>query len=348
MNHRETSFTGNIAFEDRIIAANFNKIGKDIFIANFKLQEEFKFQEKLTFKNKSKELTVLLPSISKYNKRKLLKLSKFFETPEEKETGAETGKNKDKYELIIAFASVEKFLKIDELLDFFSLNREDVLEFLVQKEIEQQIKIIDFYHLCIISNENLESYLEELNQIFTECFTNRVKNIKLLEIETRTKLPQSSIFFKYLLHRLTKNFSYRIVKDEIIFQKLALSETEKNSLDAIENIVKKNKLSVFTIENIIDNSDMLYKEVNDSLWVLVENGKIVQLTESFFILKEELHKIINRLKKFKRNEGEIISIQALREMTYFPRKYLIILFEYFDSQRITQRVDNNRKILLSV
>ena len=116
----------------------------------------------------------------------------------------------------------------------------------------------------------------------------------------------------------------------------------------IERLLRKNKLAIFSIEDIIKVSDLEYKEINDSLWYLLSDDEIVQLNEKYFIFSEDLDKIINRLKKYKRNQGEMIDIKSLREMTAFNRKNLITLFEYFDSRKITQRINSKRKILLVV
>jgi hypothetical protein len=43
----------------------------------------------------------------------------------------------------------------------------------------------------------------------------------------------------------------------------------------------------------------------------------------------------------------MIDFIAFREMTSLSRKYLIVLFEYFDSRQITQRQGDKRKILVS-
>ena len=79
---------------------------------------------------------------------------------------------------------------------------------------------------------------------------------------------------------------------------------------------------------------------------MLNEGKFLQLDERYFIFSEEYAKIINRLKKFKRNQGDILTFDDLRDMTAYSRKYLIVLFEYWDRQNITCRVGNQRKILL--
>jgi hypothetical protein len=80
---------------------------------------------------------------------------------------------------------------------------------------------------------------------------------------------------------------------------------------------------------------------------MLDEEKLLQLDERHFIFSEEYGKIINRLKKFKRNQGDIMTFDDLRSLTSYTRKYLIVLFEYWDGQNITRRVGNKRQILLS-
>jgi hypothetical protein len=340
LKQRENSFTGSLLTESGVVSANFRKIGKDIFIANFKTQMEFKFLETVTLKKRNKDMLVLLPVLSKYNKRKLTKISKFLsnESPEGRE-------NKT---IILKLLTVEKFLKAQYLLSFFALSKKELVNFLIKKEIGKEIKIIDFTHLSIIAYENMQDYLKSLNTLLADCYTTTTKAMKLSEIESKLKLPQSSLFFKYLLQCSKQNFTFTISKNQLIFQKLALSEGEEGSLWEIESTLKQRKLIIFSIEDILKESSLLHEELYNLIWFLIENGRLVQLNDSYYIFKDDLNKILNKLKKYKRNQGEMIDIQSFRELTLLTRRYIIILFEYFDSCQITQRFDNKRKILLTV
>jgi hypothetical protein len=79
---------------------------------------------------------------------------------------------------------------------------------------------------------------------------------------------------------------------------------------------------------------------------MLDEEKFLQLDERHFIFNDEYNKIINRLKKFKRNQGDILTFDDLRAVTSYSRKYLIVLFEYWDGHNITRRVGNKRQILL--
>jgi hypothetical protein len=340
LKHWENSFTDSLIASDSTVSANFRKIGKDLFIAHFKTQVEFRFLEKVTSKKRNKEIVVLLPVLSKYNKRKLTKISKFLSNgaPEKRE----------KTTILLKLLTVEKFLKARELLSFLAISEEALIDFLIQKELGKEIKIIDFTHLSIITYETAQDYLKELNTILADCYTAKTKSIKLSEIESKLKLPHSSLFFKYLLQCSRQSFPFKISGNKIVFEKLSLSEGEKGYLDEIEAALKKKKLSIFTIENILKESNLLYEEINNLLWFLIEKGEVVQLSEKYYIFNDDLNKILNKLKKYKRNQGEMIDIQSFRELTLLTRRYIIILFEYFDTRHITQRVNNQRKILLTV
>ncbi len=336
LKHRESNFTGNLLVNGSSVSANFKEVDRDIYIAQFMSQVSCAFLEKIPFKSKDNEVVVLLPVLSKYNKRKLTKLIKLLVTPEAKE----------KYFLLSHLAGIDKFVKIGELLEFFAMDRDDAVTFLLDRELRQELKLIDFEYLTVTSYENYESHREQVHAIFTECYTGRHQSLKFSEIESKIKLPQESLFFKYLVHTFTDDFSFRIRKDKVVFKKLTLSENQKESLTGISDLLKKNKLFIFTVDNILKLSGIPYKEINDSMWVLLEIGDVVQLNEKYFIFTSELNKVLNKLKKYKRNQGEMIDIQTFRELTLYTRKYIIVLFEYFDAQQITTRVENHRKILL--
>lgn len=336
--HPESNLTGNLIVRGKLVSANFKKIQENLFTLHLKSQEALKFLESINFKNGKKSIVVLLPVISKYNKRKLKKLTKILDA----------AVTMERVYILVELLSIENFLKLEKLIEFFSLDKKSVISFLIEMELNQKIKIIDFSTLYITSHQNYQNNLAQLKDIFTQYLENKNKNISLTEIESKLKIPKSSIFFKYLLNSLNEQFSFKIIRDKVVFQKLALSEKEKENLSLIQRTLQANRLTIFTIENLLKLATLTYSEINNSLWFLMQEGELVQLNERYFILHEDLNKIINRLKKFKRNQGEYIDIRTLRELTLFSRKYIIPLFEYFDAQKITDRFGNRRKILLTV
>ena len=338
LDHPETNVTGNLILDDIPVTVNFTKIEDSVFTVHFKNQVELKFRQKLGFKSHDLEANVLFPVLSKYNKRKLKKVCSLLNGLDDLQT----------IDLMVEFLKIEKFLKVEKLLHFLSFQREEILERLVEMELRQIVKIIDFHSLYITSYKNFQGYVKELDEMFTHAQENNIPNINVSDVEARLKIPRASIFFNYLLAKFQTKLSFRMMKDKLVFKKVGLNEKEKQIINEIKSQLHRNKLVVFSVEDIVKSTALPYKVVNNSLWFLMNTNELVQLSDKYYILQEDLAKIINRLKKYKRNQGEFIDIKSFRELTTFSRKYIIAILEYFDTQNITNREGNRRKILLGV
>jgi len=337
LNHDSTNFTGKITLNDDIIEATFIKIEKNIFVIHFKNQYEFKYFQTVRLNSSSEEITFLCPYISKYNKRKLGRLSSLLKDYKEE----------DNVKAMFNLLSVENFLKCENLLSFFKINGSALTDILTEKEIKNEIKIIDVNTLYITTYNNYKSYLETLNQLLLAKYNRREKSFKLSEVKNKLKLPKESIFFKYILNSLKKNFAFTVSNDRITFFKLSLSEKDLQNIKIVENELKK-KNGVFSLDELIKKTGLSYLNINNAVWNLIEDKKVVQLNKKFFILNSELIKITNKLKKYKRNQGDLISIRLFRELTNYTRKSIIVILEYMDNEQITVRVEDKRKILLQV
>jgi len=338
LDSQKDSVTGSLLIGGESVSANFIQIGPGLFVAYFKVQVGLRFQEKLELKGKSKSIRVLFPVLSKYNKRKLTRIAKILHQ------GGEIAANS----LWLSFLTVEKIIRLQDLLDFFTLDREALVEELLVLEKEQQIKVIDFLYLTVTTEETFLSYLEEFHQLFNAYFVNRNRVVNLAEIEAEVNIPRSSLLFKYFLKSMHRDFTFKLLPDKIVFQKLAMTDREKEMMAEVETLLQKSRLSIFCIEDVLKLSALPQREINDSLWNMLDVEKLVQLNQRYFIFSDELNKIRNKLKKFKRNQGEMIDIQSFRDITLLTRKHIIPIFEYFDAENITQRLDNQRKILLTV
>ncbi|MCX6557063.1 MAG: SelB C-terminal domain-containing protein [Candidatus Aminicenantes bacterium] len=334
--HPQASFSGVVQLDGENVKANFKRIDNDLFVVYFKNQVELRFLQKVAFKNTRSMLGVLLPVLSQYNQRKLKKISEILSLIEMQTFG----------QIICALLAVEKFLAVADLLHFFAVERWAAIAVLTELEIAQQVKTISFNDLFVTSWSHYSQNLASLEDVLRQAYENREKMLKFSQLEKVIKVPQTAIFFRYLLRKCSQLFPLKIVASAIIFSQLPLAADEKERMAGIEKVLKTNKLPVFTIENVQKNMSFSLSQINDALWYMLNEDKLLRLNERYFIFSDEYNKIINRLKKFKRNQGDIIAIDDLRAMTSYSRKYLIILFEFLDEQNITQRIGNKRKILL--
>ena len=335
-NHPQASFSGVIQLDGENVKANFKRIDNDLFGVYFKNQVELRFLQKVAFKNSQSMLCVLLPVLSQYNQRKLKKISEILALIEQQTFG----------QIICALLAVEKFLAVAALLHFFTVDRWAAVAVLTELEIAQQVKTISFNDLFITSWSHFSQNLASLEAALRQAYENREKTLKFSQLEKVIKVPQTAIFFRYLLRKCSQLFPLKMVASAIIFPQLPLAADENERMAGIEKVLRANKLTVFTIENVQKNTPFSLRQINDALWYMINEEKLLRLSERYFIFSDEYNKIINRLKKFKRNQGDIIAIDDLRSMTSYSRKYLIVLFEFLDGQNITQRIGNKRKILL--
>jgi hypothetical protein len=339
--HSEKNFTANVVINGVHLQAHLTRFKEieDFYVIQLSEPYQLRYLQKLKFKNLEHDILVILPLFSKYNNRKLKKISALFERQEI---------DSDKRKIILKFLSVELFLDIQSILSFLEINEEDALELLLKMAIRKDIKLIRLLGLKVTLYSNYLMLLDKFYKIVESKLESSSKTFDISEVESKLKIKSNSLFFKYLFTKLHDKYSLKISKRKIIFDQIVLSEDQKIVFKKVNEAIKNASL-IFTFEDIVKLSDESFRNVNDALWHLIaEEEKVVQLDHKNFLLKEEYNKLINRLKKYKRNQSEYLSIQDFRELTQLNRKTIIILFEAFDRKRITSRVGNKRQILLEV
>jgi len=330
-------FSAKVDVAGRMVPVSFKFVHPGFFIAFFKTPVPLRFLERLNLGAKRDECTVLLPVLSEHNQRRLRKICAMLEGLEKR----------DLADVLAQMLEVEKFLELGRLLDFFSLTAADAAPLLARLEIEKRIKVITYHDLLVTAYGHFQESLQKLSRFLAHCFEKRLKSVPLGAVEKAIKIPQHSIFFHYLVQSLAVPLSFRVQNDVILCQRFSSSDEEKNNMAAVERALKKNKMPVFAISDAVKVSGLEYRALNDALWYMADEQTIIQISESHFVFEEELQKIVNRLKKFKRNQGDLIGIADLRELTGLSRKYILMLFTYFDALGFTRRQGNQRKILLS-
>ena len=83
--------------------------------------------------------------------------------------------------------------------------------------------------------------------------------------------------------------------------------------------------------------------VKDVLSLLVEEGKLVKVKDDLYFPAVIIDQLKQRLIDFLKKNGKI-STPEFKEMTKVSRKYTIPLIEYFDSQKVTIRIGDERKL----
>ncbi len=77
--------------------------------------------------------------------------------------------------------------------------------------------------------------------------------------------------------------------------------------------------------------------------VLLDEGRLVKVKEEMYFARAPLCAVIDRTRAFFADHEEMTP-QDFREVSRLSRKYAIPLLEYFDKERITVRMGDNRRL----
>jgi selenocysteine-specific elongation factor len=83
------------------------------------------------------------------------------------------------------------------------------------------------------------------------------------------------------------------------------------------------------------------KDAKDLLRLLADEGRTVRINDSLHLHKDTLESIRADLKKFLEEKKEI-TMAEFRDLARTSRKFAVPLMEYFDSQKLTQRIGDKR------
>lgn len=86
------------------------------------------------------------------------------------------------------------------------------------------------------------------------------------------------------------------------------------------------------------------KNLSDILKVLSKKGKIIRINDSLYLTKENYDKMLSLVKDFFSKKGEM-TVSEFRTLLDTTRKYALDFLEHLDSNRITIRVGDSRKLV---
>ena len=81
----------------------------------------------------------------------------------------------------------------------------------------------------------------------------------------------------------------------------------------------------------------------DMLMLLINEGRIIKSKDDLYFHADAIAELKDRIIEFLRSNGEMTPTQ-FKDMTGLSRKFLIPLLEYFDSQNVTIRVGDVRRL----
>ena len=165
--------------------------------------------------------------------------------------------------------------------------------------------------------------------------------------ELKSKLPAilGQKLFTLIVNHMVKEKAL-VIEEETV--RLA---THKVSLAADQSGVRKKILASYResalqppyFKELSKTYDISPSEAKDVLFLLVDGGEIIKVKEDLYFDAKAVADLEARLVNFLQENGEITTPQ-FKDMTGASRKYVIPLIEYFDSQNVTIRIGDIRKL----
>ena len=247
----------------------------------------------------------------------------------------------DLRELILTELNKIIFIKKDNLLansNYADPEIREMVELLIKEG-----KIMATNYWLIEKNyweEQIKKFMHQLNHEY-----------ELFPLQTGFPLNKFQSYFYYLKPEIfnhlievltnTKNIAS---EKGIIFlpsSKPKISPEQKILISKILKIIKDNPLNP-PDEKKLNSQIAGSKEIID---FLIQEGEIIKLDEGILLENKNYDMMKNKLIDFLKINGSI-SISQVRDLLGISRKYIIPLLNKMDQEKITQRKENNRILIL--
>jgi selenocysteine-specific elongation factor len=167
--------------------------------------------------------------------------------------------------------------------------------------------------------------------------------------ELRSTVPGGDKLFRTVLENA-------VAKTEIVDQgntvrlashKVRLKDEEKGLQNQLLHLIVDGGNSPPVLKEILAATRSDQKQVRSLLNILEKEGQVVRVSEDLYFSASFIKDIKKKLVEFMTREGGITPSQ-FHEITKSSRKYNIPLLEYFDRERFTMRVGDQRVLRGSV
>jgi selenocysteine-specific elongation factor len=211
------------------------------------------------------------------------------------------------------------------------------------------IHISVFEELCLNAVRFLEDYHKDnplVSGVSKEEFRSRIFPAAL-QARAATQTATQKIFNRLLTH-LVKEGKIIQEQDEVRLSthKVALGEREAEIRTAIEAVYRRAGLATPSREEALKKAAQPdeMEAAGEIFDLMVRDGALVRLKDKLFYHPSALEDIRSRVLEFFKSNEEL-GIDDFRKLSGgVSRKYMIPLLEYLDSQRITLRVGEKRKL----
>jgi len=165
--------------------------------------------------------------------------------------------------------------------------------------------------------------------------------------ELKGKFPRGARakLFTLVLNQMVKDGSL-VVEEEAVRladHRVSLAADQSALQERFLQAYRRDGLQPPYFKELCSEAGVPPNQAKDVLQLLVNAGELVKVKEDLYFERGAIDALKARLVEFLKTNGEI-STPQFKDMTSVSRKYLIPLAEYFDSQNVTIRIGDIRKL----
>jgi selenocysteine-specific elongation factor len=221
---------------------------------------------------------------------------------------------------------------------------QNILQDLLSK---RTIILADKENQIYIHHDGFDTLIKETAFHLTKYHQKNPLKAGMPKEELKSKIPvlQGPKLFNLILNQM--------IKDDVIVQEenTVYLRTHKVSLGVDQADIREKILDAYLnsgltppyFKEIVSNLDIETSRAKDVLMLLIEEGLIIKVKEDLYFHAKKIQDLEQKIVDFLVSQGELTTPQ-FKEMTKVSRKYLIPLIEYFDSQQVTIRIGDIRKL----
>ncbi len=124
---------------------------------------------------------------------------------------------------------------------------------------------------------------------------------------------------------------------------VAVTDRFKEIKKDVLELLRRDGFQPLTKEEMSKYFELKVKEMEDILKLMVQEGSVARITDSIYLLREDYDRMINLLKEYYSGK-DTMSVGEFRDLLGTTRKYALPFLEYLDSNKITLRVGDVRKL----
>lgn len=148
-----------------------------------------------------------------------------------------------------------------------------------------------------------------------------------------------------VINKISELGNIKIISDSLALKdfEIKLNDIQENIQKEIENIYLKEKLDSPKKDDIMKKLNYNKKDIEQVYKLLLDNHILIRIKEDTVLHTDIVNEYKNLLIDYLKN-NKSIKVAEFRDLAGTNRKMSISLLEYFDEQKVTKRVEDDRVI----